>query len=317
MRRVREVDDTATLPQLPERRAALAEVQRVGLLYGLLNHLAPLARLAGIVTFCSGRHPEYRSLLLMVMAAVVAGLAKPALFKVGGILAAHSGDSQAEDDSSSSFHQLRLVWNQGLRFAIIALCSAAASTQLDLHASGLSSIRSGQAASELLEGCGVALLMGAMWSALQSVSPREKLSIEGGGDTLSSSTEDELFRVMPPALRFTSISLRCGCVAFETLADTLLVFVFLPSYLEGLDAPTARRGQQPMLSGLAAAFVYGSQHLRFRNEWLLCTGFGVGLMFLILLSDGSLLPTLTAALLFAVGRHARRTGVDVRRAHSQ
>ena len=68
---------------------------------------------------------------------------------------------------------------------------------------------------------------------------------------------------------------------------------------------------------LLAALCYGSQHLRFRWEWLLCTANGLALCYLSVHYEGSMLATLTAAVCFAVFRHWMRTGLDARRAHKQ
>ena len=82
-------------------------------------------------------------------------------------------------------------------------------------------------------------------------------------------------------------------------------------------------GTTPSASGhsigasAAAALLYGSQHLRFRNEWLLCTAYGLGLSQLPSLADGSLVPSLCASVVFAVFRHMRRIGQDARRVHAQ
>ena len=95
----------------------------------------------------------------------------------------------------------------------------------------------------------------------------------------------------------------------------MLIFVFLPSKLEGIDPPSSSRAV-PWTS-VVAALVYGSQHLRFRGEWLLCMVFGLGLAGLCARFSGSLISLSTAAVLFAVFRHWMRTGSDVRRAHKQ
>ena len=97
----------------------------------------------------------------------------------------------------------------------------------------------------------------------------------------------------------------------------LLIWVYLPSRLDGLPTPSAARLSPPAPALLASALLYGSQMLRFRGEWLLCAAYGLALGNLAHMLQGDLLPTLTAACLFAVYRHARRTGLDVRRFHAQ
>ena len=97
----------------------------------------------------------------------------------------------------------------------------------------------------------------------------------------------------------------------------MLLFVFLPSIIEGVPTPSAARRSPPHAALLVVALVYGSQHLRFRGEWLLTATYGLALGMLTHALGGSLLPALTAAILFAVLRHASRTGLDVRRFHSQ
>ena len=86
-----DADDAATPEPAVPRRAALAEVERLGVLYGLINHLAPLARLCAIVAFL-GSHDAYRQLLGVVMASIVAGILRHALFKLGGAIATKAAD---------------------------------------------------------------------------------------------------------------------------------------------------------------------------------------------------------------------------------
>jgi 4-amino-4-deoxy-L-arabinose transferase-like glycosyltransferase len=109
-------------------------------------------------------------------------------------------------------------------------------------------------------------------------------------------------------------------VCTSCAAQVLLVFVFLPSLLTHADLPHTPLPSTPYAPAalLFSALVYGSQHLRFRGEWLLCAAFGLGLGAMTQYTfGGGLLPALAAACLFAALRHAWRTGLDVRRFHNQ
>ena len=113
-----------------------------------------------------------------------------------------------------------------------------------------------------------------------------------------------------------SLASRAVIIGLEAVADAFLLFVFLPSRLEGADAPSVQRATSPAAL-LASALVYGSQHLRFRGEWLLCALYGLALGGLTVLFDGQLLPTLVGQAGFAVYRHVMRVGLDTRRFHAQ
>jgi len=122
---------------------------------------------------------------------------------------------------------------------------------------------------------------------------------------------------MRPSSRIASLSARTILIVVETAMDVLLFFVHLPSRLEHDETPSTAAVRSAPLAAAAAAIVYGSQHLRFRGEWLLCTAFGLGLAALVRALEGRLWATLLAAVLFAVARHVRRVGSDVRRFHNQ
>jgi hypothetical protein len=217
------------------------------------------------------------------------------------------------------------VWSQVLKGLALGGLLGATAPALDLKACGLEALSAGAGIpptainAQVGAGLCAAVIMGLCWSLLHSISPREKLAMDvasvDGTHDLSAANEDELLRGMRPGLRAVSFGARCVTVALETLVDALLIFVFLPSAFEGADAPTAGRGSAA--ASAAAALVYGSQHLRFRGEWLLCALFGLSLEVLTTHGfDGSLLASLLAMVVFAVFRHARRTGLDVRRFHA-
>jgi len=334
-----EPDDIA--PPAPPRRAALHEFQTLGVLYASLNYLAPLIRLWAIGTFLFGSNSAYKQVLGLPMAAIFMGVSRAPLFKLSGILAAATTTAATEDEAagSSRFHQVRLVWSQGLRCVLMAVLYVATLLVFDpLPFCGRSGFDTGDgepaadaaadAASHpsfpMLVGVGSAAAVAwiVIWSAVHAYAPREQLAMgpspaADGTHDLSSASEDELLKAMPFGLRSASLGLRAASVALEAVADVLLILLFLPSRLEGAAAPTAKRLGMPPPALLAAAVAYGSQHLRFRGEWLLCSAYGLALGGICHALDGELLPALVGATVFAVVRHVRRTGSDVRRFHAQ
>ena len=325
-------------------RAAIDELQRVGPLYAALNIAAPLVRLAALGTFVFGNSSAYRELLCAVIAAIFVGVVRPLLFRAGGVIASQQVPKEGgilengDPLTSSLFHQLRLVWSQALRCVLLAtlLGAWAFATSLNalrvgyrehpgdpplsvdekIHMRNLADLFPGGASKQVGVGVAAFGLMAVVWSLVHSVSPREQLASEAPND-LSAANEDELLRGMRSSLRLCSLSARCASVALETSADVLLLYVFLPSLVEGAEIPTPAALRANPLTAIPTALAYGSQHLRFRLEWLLCVCFGLGHAYLLVHFDGSLLAPLVAALCFAVFRHWRRTGLDARRAHKQ
>lgn len=324
----------------PNRRQALTELQRVGPIYAALNVLAPLVRLAAMGTFAFGTSSAYRKLLGAVMATIAVGVIRPALFTAGGAIASKTvgvgllGEGDATDGgsetlASSLFHQTRLVWSQVLRAGLLGLILVAwaAATSLDAVRVGYRDLPGephghgghvfpGNVPLQVGVGTLAFVAMSLVWEVAHRRSPREQLASEAPND-LSSANEDELLRGMRPGMRRISLSARCLSVALETSVDILLLFVFLPSALEGLDPPSPSALRTAPGLAVLTSIVYGSQHLRFRGEWLLCAIHGLGLGYLCIHFEGSTLATLIAGVTFAVFRHWRRTGQDVRRAHTQ
>ena len=249
-------------------------------------------------------------MLYPIMAAIAVGVARPAIFKLAGALV--QAPALGTVGESIQARQKQLVLTQALRCALLMMAFAAALPFTDLRACGLALGDGAGVAGEIGVGVVAAVVMGLGWSVLHSFTPRENLVMADGAHDLSSATEDELLLGMRPALRIASLTARCIAVAFETFADAVLIYVFLPSAIEGVVPPTARR--QSAVAVVAAALTYGSQHLRFRNEWLLCAGFGVALQALTSLAlGGRLLSTVVTMELFAIGRHLRRIGEDARK----
>ena len=84
-----EAEETAaTAP----RRRGLDEISRLGPLYGTLNQLAPLARLAALLAWAFGREV---ALLSPVMASVAAGVAQGPLKKAAAALTGLAPDEVA------------------------------------------------------------------------------------------------------------------------------------------------------------------------------------------------------------------------------
>ena len=136
------------------------------------------------------------------------------------------------------------------------------------------------------------------------------MSTDGGTENVSSATEDELLRQMPPSRRAASLFLRCAAVGLGCYADVLLLLVFLPSRLDAVAS---------LLSVSLICVGYGSQHLRFRNEWVLGTCYGAGLCALRAHFDARLPAPLAAAAGFSMFRQLqlRRSHDEVRRFHGQ
>ena len=296
----------------------MEEFETLGVFYALLNYLAPLVRFSAIFSFVFGSE-EYQQLVGVVMAAISIGMVRPLLFKLSAQLA--SGTSDGPD--SSRFHQLRLVWSQGLRVAAFVALYAIAVLVFDprpyLGLDAPAAAQGGATYTTLeLAGLGMALCIGwsIVWSLVQRAAPREKLTVAASTHDLSSASEDDLLRAMPPLLRTLSLLFRMLSVGCESLSDVLLLFVYLPSRLEGQAMPASVRPDPP-LALLACALVYGSQHLRFRGEWLLCTLYGLLLGYTMHALAGHSLPVLVGAPSFAVLRHARRTGLDARQVHAE
>ena len=135
---------------------------------------------------------------------------------------------------------------------------------------------------------------------------------------LSTATEDELLRGMRPRLHAAHLAARCVCVSLDAFSDSILFFVFLSSAVYGLEMPSSKiyaDADFPLLSAVICAVCYGSQHLRWRGEWLLMTAYGMTLQFLCHQFGGRLVTPLCGAMAFATFRYLRRSQ-DVRRFHS-
>ena len=314
------------LEQLRARRTALNDFQRLGGLYGALNYAAPLVRLHALCSLLFSSTTAYYNLLAPIVAVFLTSNARAPLFLIAGKLMKKAPGPEVPADATdaaadSAFLQRRLVVSQVLRVVVIL---AAASATVPVALSDISTATSCGLAlpvtsREALIGTGYAALAFFVWSLVHARSEREQLSINpvsDGTHDLSAATEDELFRQMRPSLRAASLGARSVLIGIETLSDVLLFFVHLPSALEHLSAPSTAACSSP-LAAAAAALVYGSQHLRFRGEWLLCTVLGLGLVALVLTLEGRLWASLLAAVLFAVARHVHRVGLDVRRFHHQ
>lgn len=316
-------DDALT--RLRARRTALNEAERLGGLYSMLNYASPLVRLHALCILLFSHSSTYWRLLVPIVATFLAANARVPLFIIAGRLTQQPGAAGLTDPGSaggddSAFHQRRLVVSQWLR--VTAIVAAAGATmpwsllgdEVLLAACGLGGPVTGREA--LLGACCAALAF-AIWSVLHSLSEREQLAIKPAADgthDLSAATEDDLFRQMRTSMRVASLGARSLLIAVETAGDMLLFFVHVPSAVEQAEPPSTAACSAP-LAAAAAAFFYGSQHLRFRGEWLLCALFGLGLAALVHVLEGRLWAILVAAVLFAVARHVRRIGRDVSRFH--
>ena len=325
-----DADGDETVATAPEaRRRGLDEISRLGPLYGTLNQLAPLARLAALLAWAFGREV---ALLSPVMASVAAGVAQGPLKKAAGALT-----GLAPDEVAAAPHQKRLLVTQALRLALfVALCvlsysfTNAATLGLDASASPTHELGVGLAA-----GLAAAALGYALPRALGVRRHGESLAMEPSNDNkadLALATDDELVRTMAAAPKALYTLLKACALGLDAAADTVLFLRFLAPevvfYTHGHFAPgrptnhyeanvelyTGALGP-PELGGLAlAALCYGSQHLRWRGEWILATAFAAALAAAARAYGGSLLAPLAGAVAFAVVRHLYRDH-DVRRFH--
>lgn len=315
-----------------ERRAAVQEVARLGWLYGTLNQLVPLARLAALISFA--RSPS--RLLWPVVCFVATSLSLPACSRLarqfvpikqpeeaGNALLTEAAEAAAEGECvSSSVMRSRLLVTNLLQLTGHALMLSVGG--LDLPASALDPQLPdhGQAA---VKGGAAALVVFALWLAAQRVfgaQRRTDLKMAGSPikDGMSSSTEDELVLLMALPQRLAFVATRCAQMLLETLADLTLLFVFLVNAMSdepalALYGPLPQQPYEPRTALVVAlaALCYGSQHLRFKGEWLL--GLGMGAVLAALgRYNGDLRASYVAAALFAILRYLNRTR-DIRSVH--
>lgn len=304
-----------------ERHTALEEARRLGPVYGTLNQLAPIARLLAFVALCRGDRAAL-SVVLPMAASVAASLARAPLLKIAGSICL----PVEVGEGSSTFHQTRLTVGTLLRCMVHVVLMALCLLATDPAACGLGALGPD---TPFQLACGLAMAAGmcALWTIVPSALGVESRADGGKGlrmearepHDLSTATEDELLREMRPALLYLHQAARYVSLALETVADALLFFVFLVSRVEG-DAPHAGRlygGSSPPWLGLClASLCYGSQHLRWRGEWILCAAFGAAQGAACFASGGSLVTTLCAGVTFALYRYAKRTQ-DVRKLRAQ
>lgn len=308
------------------------EVARLGWLYGTLNQLVPLVRLAALITFARG--PS--RLLWPIVCFVATSLSLCACSRLArqlvparqpeesgsALLTPTTEDAEEGDRVSSSVMRSRLLVSNLVQLTGHALLLSVGG--LDLPASALDqrlSDRSRAAA----QGGAAALAVFALWLATQRVfgtQRRTDLKMAGSPikDGMSSSTEDELVLLMPPPQRLAFVAMRCAQLLLETLADLTLLFVFLVDALSDEPAlaiygplPQQPLAPRTVLIVVLAALCYGSQHLRFKGEWLLGLGMGVVLAALGRY-NGDLRASYVAAALFALLRYLNRTR-DIRGVH--
>lgn len=300
-----------------ERRPALSGAAALGPLYAVLNYAGPLVRLTALLVFCFGhsdRSAELTSVLWPLIGLVATTLLRVPLTRL--LLPKPAEKYGADALESSSSAQSRAVAQQALKFALLAAGAGAGSFNLDAAACGLR-LGAESFLRELGTGLVTASLMCAVWSFVAAAIPPEPLVVQAGGtQDVSSATEDELLRQMPAARRSVSLALRCAAVAVEAYVDCIVLFVFLPALVDH-SAPGAAPDGPSVAASILAAVAYGSQHLRFRGEWMLCAAFGAVLVRAAGHFGGSLAPSLAAAVGFAMYRHLRRTHENVRRFHGQ
>ena len=324
-----EADSTDGDRDTPHRRAAVHEVARLGWLYGTLNQLVPLVRLAALIAFV--RSPS--RLLWPVVCFVASSLSLracsqlarrlvPAQEAGSALLTAAAEAAEEGERVSSSVMRSRLLVTNLVQLIGHALLLGVGG--LDLPASALDPglPDHGRAAAQ---GGGAALAVFALWLAAQRVfgaQRRTDLKMAGSPvkDGMPSSTEDELVLLMPLPQRLAFVATRCAQVLLETLADLTLLFVFLVNAMSdepalALYGPLPQQPYEPRTALVVAlaALCYGSQHLRFKGEWLL--GLGMGAVLVALgRYNGDLRASYVAAALFAILRYLNRTR-DIRSVH--
>lgn len=315
-----------------DRRKAVKELSRLGWLYGPLNQLAPLARLLAIATFV--RHSSERVHLLPVIASIAASLTlRPLSLLAKRLLpTTETLSSGAEDIPLAPNDEGGSVSTATLRARLLATHLMQLMTYgallglggVDLAASGLDPALPGREQAGVL-GAATAAVAFALWLAAQQLlgtQRRDNLTMASDTKDMSSSTEDELVLLMAPLQRLAFLAVRCLRLVLDTLADVTLFYVFVVDTVSGASAiaevysaTTALRRQQGKhaLAVTLAALCFGSQHLRFKGEWLLGVGLGAALVGLAGHS-GDLRASFIAAALFAILRYLNRTH-DVRRFH--
>ena len=303
----------------PTPRTPLDEARDLGLLYGTLNQVAALVRLYAFATLISGSAKTAGGVLCPTLAALAASLARSPLHRLAG-----AWERRTEsDEESSAFHQARLVKSQSLRAILQLGLTGLAVAYLDRDACGLS-VSADAVGTEIIAAILAAATMASVWIATPRVLSIEpggaRLTMASGTHDLSSATEDELLRGMRPRWHAAYLAARCTCVALDMFSDGILFFIFLPCAVEGHEPPSSSvlyAGTDfPVVGVAASALCYGSQHLRWRGEWLLAAAFGLLLQFLCRHFGGDLLAPICAAMLFAAFRYHRRSQ-DVRRFHAQ
>lgn len=312
--------------EVPDRRPAVKELSRLGWVYGPLNQLAPLVRLAAITTYVrqSSSHPH----LFPVVASIAASLALRPLNLLARrlvpdrILGTEDMPLSPGDDKGGSVSTatLRTRLLAAHLMQLVAHVTLLGVGGVDLVACGLD-LGKPHAGEAGLVGAATAAVAFAVWLAIQRLlgaQRRDDLTMKGSTNDMTSSTEDELVLLMPTTHRLAFLVARCLRLALDALADLMLFFVFLVDSAsdESVRSFYAATSAPPLSSVLAAALAalcYGSQHLRFKGEWLLGLGLGSALVGLAR-SSGDLRASYVAAALFAALRYLNRTH-DVRRFH--
>lgn len=318
MRRAAEARTEATDRGDEDRHEALTAIAKAGPLYGILNCIGPLARLWGLCAFCFGQ-AALRPVLPPLIGLVLATCVRVPLLRAIVPPTQPPADTSADALESSAEAQARTIKRQALTFVLLLAGASLGtlSSSFDPAACGLR--RELVSAAAVGAGLATATAMGVAWSLVAAAIPPEPLvALQGSGTgDVSTATEDELLRQMRPARRAASLGCRCAAIAVECYVDTLLLFVFLPAAVDGAAPGVAPAPPPSLFASALVALAYGSQHLRFRGEWLLCAGFGAVLLRGSAVFGGSLVPCLTATLAFATYRHLRRTHDEVRRFHGQ
>ena len=291
-----------------DRRKAVKELSRLGWLYGPLNQLAPLARLLAIATFV--RHSAEHVHLLPVMASVAASLTLRPLGILAKLLlpptetfSQLSGGAEdvplAPNDEGVSVStgtlRTRLLVTHLMQ--LIAYGALLSMGDVDLAACGLDPELPGREQACLL-GAATAAAAFALWLAAQRLlgtQRRDDLTMADDTKDMSSSTEDELVLLMSPLQRLAFLAVRCLRLALDTLADLSLFYVFVVGTVSDANATadvyrsnTATLRRHHALAVTMAALCFGSQHLRFKGEWLLGVALGAALVGLARYPDPTL-----------------------------
>lgn len=142
------------------------EVQRLGVVYGILNQLSPLVHLYACGAFLFGSSTEVRRLLSVVMGVLLSSILRIPVRRVCGLM---TGGVPSE---TPSFYQKQFVLSMVLESTLAVVFVAFALPWLDLEACGLAGT-STTLATDMRDGLLPAIIMCVLWFIAPRVLPVE------------------------------------------------------------------------------------------------------------------------------------------------